>query len=58
MVTTSKTRTLKVYVEDLLQYPRWIIEREVDFTRCQYDGHYNLFLLTWVFLLIVLCQEL
>jgi len=44
METTSKTRTLEVYVSDLLQYPRWIIEREVDFTGCRYDGHYNAYL--------------
>jgi len=44
MKTTSKTRTLEAYVSDLLQYPRWIIEREVDFTDCRYDGHYNAYL--------------
>ncbi len=44
METTSKTRTLEAYVSDLLQYPRWIIEREVDFTGCRYDGHYNAYL--------------
>lgn len=44
METTSKTRTLKAYVSEMLQYPRWIIEHEVDFTDCPYDGHYNAFL--------------
>jgi len=44
MKTTSKTRTLRAYVTDLLEYPRWIIEREVDFTECSYGGHYNAFL--------------
>ncbi len=44
METTGKTRTLKAYVSELLQYPRWIIEREVDFTDCPHGGHYNAFL--------------
>jgi hypothetical protein len=44
MVTTSKTRTLRAYVSELLEYPRWIIEHEVDFTNCPYDGHYNAYL--------------
>ncbi len=44
METTRKTRTLQAYVSKLLQYPRWIIEREVDFTGCRYDGHYNAYL--------------
>ena len=44
METTSKTRTLEAYASDLLQYPCWIIEREVDFTDCRYDGHYNAYL--------------
>ncbi len=44
MESTRKTRTLQAYVSKLLQYPRWIIEREVDFTGCRYDGHYNAYL--------------
>ncbi len=44
MATTSNTRTLRAYVTDLLETPRWIIEREVDFTDCPMDGHYNEFL--------------
>lgn len=44
MATTSRTRTLKTYVSELLEYPRWIIEREVDFTDCAYQGHHNAFL--------------
>jgi hypothetical protein len=44
MESTRKTRTLQAYVSKLLQYPRWIIEREVDFTGCHYDGHYNAYL--------------
>jgi len=42
--TSSKTRTLRAYASDLLQYPRWIIEREVDFTDCRHGAHYNAFL--------------
>ena len=44
METTRNTRTLRAYVNDLLEFPRWIIEREVDFTDCAYNGHYNAFL--------------
>ena len=44
MATTRNTRTLRAYVSDLLEYPRWIIEREVDFSDCAYEGHYNAFL--------------
>lgn len=44
MATTRNTRTLRVYVSGLLEYPRWIIEREVDFSDCAYKGHYNAFL--------------
>ena len=44
MEITSKTRTLRAYVLGLLNYPRWVIEHEVDFTGCPYDSHYNVFL--------------
>lgn len=44
MATTRNTRTLRVYVSGLLEYPRWVIEREVDFSDCPYAGHYNAFL--------------
>ena len=44
METTGKKRTLRAYVLELLQYPRLIIQREVDFTDCPLDGHYNVFL--------------
>ena len=44
MATNRNSRTLRVYVSDLLEYPRWIIEREVDFTDCSYAGHCNAFL--------------
>lgn len=40
MTTQSgrNTRTLVGYVSTLLEYPRWMIERDVDFTNCRYDG--------------------
>ncbi len=44
MESGSDMRTLRTYVSDLLQFPRRIIEGEVDFTSCPYDGHYNPFL--------------
>jgi len=42
--TTSNTRTLRAYALDLLRYPRWVIEREVDFTHCRHDARPNAFL--------------
>ena len=39
--TGSNTRTIAGYVKVLLDYPRWVIEREVDFTHCRYDGSYE-----------------
>ena len=39
--TGRNTRTLTGYVESLLDYPRWIIERDVDFTDCHYQGIYT-----------------
>ena len=44
METNGSTRPLRDYVSDLLQFPRRIIEGEVDFTSCPYDSHYNPFL--------------
>lgn len=41
---TGKTRTITGYLADLLEYPRWVIERDVDFTHCNYGGHYNEFI--------------
>lgn len=41
MELSSKSRTLTAYATDLLQLPRWIIEREVDFTDCAHDGHFD-----------------
>ncbi len=39
--TTSNTRTLKAYAIELLKFPRWYIEREVDFTNCRHGGRYD-----------------
>ena len=41
---TNKTRTLTGYIADLLEYPRWVLEREVDFSSCRYGSHYNAFI--------------
>jgi len=38
---SSKTRTLKAYASDLLEYPRWVIARDVDFTDCRHAAHYD-----------------
>jgi len=35
------TRTIVGYVVTLLEYPRWVIEREVDFTDCHLGGGFN-----------------
>ena len=42
--TTSNTRTLRAYAIELLRFPRWYIEREVDFTNCSHNSRYNAFL--------------
>ena len=38
---TGKTRTITGFLADLLEYPRWVIERDVDFTNCKHGGHFN-----------------
>lgn len=40
-LTGHNARTITNYVESLLEYPRWVIERDVDFTHCQFHGTYN-----------------
>jgi len=40
-LTGRNARTLTGYVESLLDYPRWVIERDVDFTHCEYQGTYT-----------------
>lgn len=43
MATLSGThaRTLTGYVITMLEYPRWIIERDVDFTHCHLRGDFD-----------------
>ena len=41
---TNKTRTIAGYIVDLLEYPRWVLERDVDFSQCRYGSHYNAFI--------------
>lgn len=40
-LTGRSTRTITGYVTTLLEYPRWIIEREVDFTNCRHAGSFD-----------------
>ena len=35
------TRTITGYVVTLLEYPRWLIDREVDFTDCHLHGNFD-----------------
>ncbi len=37
----TNARTIVGYVITLLEYPRWVIEREVDFTHCHLQGQYD-----------------
>jgi len=39
--TRRNSRTLAGYASTLLEYPRWVIERDVDFTNCRHDGVYD-----------------
>ena len=39
--TTGNTRTLNAYAIELLRFPRYYIERQVDFTECRNDGQYD-----------------
>ena len=40
-LTGRETRTISGYAVTLLEYPRWVIEREVDFTDCEYGGNFK-----------------
>lgn len=40
-LTGRNSRTITGYVITLLDYPRWIIEREVDFTDCHLGGDFG-----------------
>lgn len=39
-LTGRRARTLSGYVATLLDYPRWFIDREVDFTDCHLQGRF------------------
>jgi hypothetical protein len=36
-----QARTISGYIATLLEYPRWCIEREVDFSGCHLQGHFD-----------------
>jgi len=40
-LTRRNARTLTSYVDSLLDHPRWVIERDVDFTDCHFQGKYT-----------------
>jgi hypothetical protein len=40
-LTGNQTRTITGYAATLLAYPRWFIEREVDFTDCHLKGRFD-----------------
>jgi hypothetical protein len=40
-LTGSRTRTITGHIAHLLEYPKWLIERNVDFTHCDFDGRYD-----------------
>lgn len=40
-LTGNSTRTITGYLVTLLEYPRWVIEREVDFTSCHLQGEFE-----------------
>ena len=37
-LTGTSTRTITGYLVTLLEYPRWMLVREVDFTNCHHGG--------------------
>ena len=39
----SHSRTITGYLAHLLEYPRWLMECDVDFTQCPYHGRYDNF---------------
>ena len=40
-LTGRNERTLSGYADSLLDYPRWLLERDVDFTHCEFQGSYT-----------------
>ena len=41
-LTGRQVRTISGYIAALLDYPRWFIDREVDFTDCHLKGRFAL----------------
>ena len=40
-LTGMSTRTITGYLVTLLDYPRWLIDREVDFAECHLHGNFD-----------------
>ena len=40
-LTGTRTRTITGHLANLLEYPNWLIERDVDFTHCKFDGNFD-----------------
>lgn len=40
-LTSGTTRTITGYMVTLLEYPRWMIAREIDFTACHLGGAFE-----------------
>lgn len=40
-LTGTSTRTITGYLVTLLEYPRWLIARDVDFTECHLQGDFD-----------------
>ena len=40
-LTGTRTRTITGHLANLLEYPKWLIERDIDFTDCEFDGSYD-----------------
>ena len=40
-LTGKQARTISGYLASLLEYPRWCIDREVDFTGCHLQGRFD-----------------
>lgn len=40
-LTGTGSRTITGYLVTLLEYPRWLINREVDFTHCHLQGEFD-----------------
>jgi hypothetical protein len=40
-LTGASTRTITGYLVTLLEYPRWLIDRDVDFSECHLHGDFD-----------------